>query len=240
MRLCIDDAEEPRLSERYKDRNVQLLDGGLTAIGHKGWASVFGSHCSRRGKWYYEVIVMEGAKDLRFIGRNPGKGIKIRGHVRVGYACRYQKYALPVGYGDFGYAISDTDGSVINGGIRKPYALPFGAGDVIGCYISLEDPDTVLVDPRKDSKLFGQLQNGILCDPNDPPQKVVNGDSYVAFTINGESLGQCQLKIWDGEYHPAIALYMGATVKVNFGPTFYYEPPSDFKPCCTMERPTMP
>lgn len=31
---------------------------------------------------YYEVIVMEGAKDLRFIGRNPGKGIKIRGHVR--------------------------------------------------------------------------------------------------------------------------------------------------------------
>lgn len=35
MRLCIDDAEEPRLSERYKDRNVQLLDGGLTAIGHK-------------------------------------------------------------------------------------------------------------------------------------------------------------------------------------------------------------
>ncbi|GBE62545.1 spry domain containing protein, putative [Babesia ovata] len=156
---------------------------------------------------------------------------------RVGFACRYQKFQVPIGYNNFGYALSDVDGTVVNGGSKKPYAKPFGPGDVIGCYLSLGEPTGVIPDPRKDLKLLEHLQTGILCDPRDPPAMELNAGSYVEFSINGEKFGKCELKVWDGYYHPAAALYMGATVKFNFGPDFDFPPPDDFNPCQQMTLP---
>ncbi|KAK1442340.1 set1/ash2 histone methyltransferase complex subunit ash2 like protein [Babesia gibsoni] len=235
-----DEKGEPKLSSRYKDRNIELLEEGLVAVGHKGWSTVFASPCSRSGKWYYEVVLVESRKELNFIGNNARDGTSVKGHVRVGYACRYQAYSIPAGSGDFGYVISDSDGTIINGGIRRPYACKFGIGDVIGCYISLEDTDIMLDDPRKDIRLLEHLHNGILCDPNDPPTRIESPGSYVAFSINGVMQAKCQLRVWEGEYHPAISLYMGATIRINFGPTFRYPPPEEYKPCCLMGRPMIP
>ncbi|GIX64901.1 SPRY domain-containing protein, putative [Babesia caballi] len=124
----------------------------------QGWASIFGSHCARTGKWYYEVTVKDDYKNIDFIGRNPGVPESTRGHVRVGYACRYQRYGMPVGQGNFGFALSDVDGAVVNGGTKTRYAKPFGRGDVVGCYLSLESSTTEMEDPRKDPKLHLYLQ----------------------------------------------------------------------------------
>ncbi|CDR97964.1 hypothetical protein BBBOND_0404510 [Babesia bigemina] len=242
-KLVFDRNEEPLLSLRYKDRNIRVLDDRLTAVGYKGWASVFSSHCARKGKWYYEVRILDGCDTINFIGSDGEITIPVQGHVRqvrhtlVGFACRYQKFQVPIGYNNFGYALSDVDGTVVNDGSKSPYAKPFGPGDVIGCYLSLGEPSGVIQDPRKDLKLLEHLQAGILCDPRDPPAMELNAGSYVGFSINGEKFGECGLKVWDGYYHPAAALYMGATVKFNFGPDFDFPPPDDFSPCRKMMLP---
>ncbi len=38
--------------------------------------------------------------------------------------------------------------------------------------------------------------------------------------------------LFRGEYFPAVSLYMGARVAVNFGPSFRHPPPPPFRPFC--------
>jgi hypothetical protein len=48
--------------------------------------------------------------------------------------------------------------------------------------------------------------------------------SKIVFYKNGVSQGVAFENIAAGEYSPAISLYMGAAVNVNFGPSFLYPP----------------
>ncbi|EKX72809.1 conserved hypothetical protein [Theileria equi strain WA] len=212
-----DDDVVPKLSVKYKDRNIKLSSDRLTATGYKGWTSVFSTHCSSAGKWYYEVNINADSKNLRFVGYEYPMKPNIKGHVRIGYACRYQRYDMPVGVNNFGFSLSDVDGKIVHDKQKHDYAVSYGTGDTIGCFISLETPTTHFTDPSDDIKLYEFIRNGMLCDPRNIPKSDSNSDSYVQFSINGEIYPKCNLKVYDGYYHPAISLYMGASVTVNLG-----------------------
>ncbi|UKJ88883.2 hypothetical protein MACJ_002129 [Theileria orientalis] len=243
----VDEEYTPRFSYKFKDKNVKLTSDRMTATGHKGWTSVFSTHCASSGKWYYEVKINCDYKNLKFVGHDASIKQTIKGHVRVGYSCRYQRYDMPVGVNTYGFSVSDVDGKAFYDRVKHPYAVPFSTGDVIGCYISLEKPTTDFYDPRGDLKLYEFLRDGMLCDPTNIPQSNSNPDSYAQFSINGQMYPRLDFKIYDGYYHPAVSLYMGACVTINLGrppdhqpflgPDFQYKPPDEYLPCCLMDKP---
>lgn len=56
----VDDELVPKLSYKFKDKNIKLSIDRLSATGYKvprsrdsaqGWSSVFSTHCSSSGKW---------------------------------------------------------------------------------------------------------------------------------------------------------------------------------------------
>nr|PVC52803.1 hypothetical protein MACL_00000543 [Theileria orientalis] len=262
----VDDEHTPRFSYKFKDKNIKLSSDRLTATGHKVTV-LLTTHCASSGKWYYEVKMNSDYKNLKFVGHDASIKQTIKGHARVGYACRYQRYDMPVGVNTYGFSVSDVDGKAFYERVKYPYAVPFGTGDVIGCYISLEKPTTDFNDPRDDLKLYEFLRGTAhvdmpvqteCCQPefiltifNKWPN--VSG-SHAVFTLSELNEANCDLryprldfKIYDGHYHPAVSLYMGACVTINLGmlpgkhpfvgPDFQYKPPEDFLPCCLMDRP---
>lgn len=58
-----------------------------------------------------------------------------------------------------------------------------------------------------------------------PPLK----GSSIRFFKNGRDLGVAFEDIPEGAYYPAVSLYMGGRVKLNFGPNFKHPPPSQYK-----------
>ncbi|KAF8822097.1 SPRY domain-containing protein [Cardiosporidium cionae] len=238
-----DDFLSPVLSVRYCDPMLHLSLGRLQCIGYKGWGSIFATHCAEKGKWYYEVKIIEGVDAMKS-GSISGDGlIKEDWHVRVGWACRYQRYDVPIAHDAFGYGFRDIDGTVINSALRRPYAKQsFGVGDVIGCYLCLMEPNWWLIDPRKDRKLYEFLQAGILCNPKEPPNPSPNPGSFIEFSINGRRFGKAFENIYNGSYHPALSLYMGARLQIVLGPEFEYPPdPRElWRPAIDLMRPYVP
>lgn len=49
---------------------------------------------------------------------------------------------------------------------------------------------------------------------------------------NGESQGVMFSDVYEGEYFPTASLYYGATVTMNFGPDFKYQPSAPARPYC--------
>ncbi|XP_955110.1 uncharacterized protein TA04475 [Theileria annulata] len=121
----IDDDVVPKLSYKFKDKNIKLTLDRLSATGYKGWSSVFCTHCACSGKWYYEVKINQDYKNLKFVGHDNSFKHHIKGHVRVGYACRYQRYDTPVGINSYGFSISDIDGQAYYNSKKFPYAISF-------------------------------------------------------------------------------------------------------------------
>jgi Set1/Ash2 histone methyltransferase complex subunit ASH2 len=66
--------------------------------------------------------------------------------------------------------------------------------------------------------------------------KPVSHSKVVAYK-NGVSQGTMFEDIFGGTYYPSVSVYMGAKVKLNFGPDFKY-PPKDieYKPVSDMVR----
>ncbi|KAK2196210.1 bifunctional Histone methyltransferase complex subunit ASH2/Concanavalin A-like lectin-glucanase domain superfamily/B30.2-SPRY domain superfamily/SPRY domain/B30.2-SPRY domain [Babesia duncani] len=236
--LLKDDNIEPKLSFKFRDQNIKLTNDRLTALGFKGWASIFSTHCASSGNWYFEVeIDSNDPSHLKFVGNPVNVLAGKTGHVRIGYACRYQRYDTPIGINKSGFSISDVDGAVVFNSKKHEYSRAFGPGDVIGCFLSLQEPTTEFVDPRINLKLYEFLQNGILCDPRNPPLCNLNHGSYVQFSINGEMGEKLNIPIHDGFYHPGISLYMGTRITANFGPEFQYPPEFQYRPCIEMTKP---
>jgi hypothetical protein len=50
--------------------------------------------------------------------------------------------------------------------------------------------------------------------------------SEIHFFKNGVSMGVAFRDVYVGTYYPAVSLYYGASVAVNFGPTFAFPPPT--------------
>ncbi|SOV13673.1 SPRY domain, putative [Plasmodium gaboni] len=223
-------------SMKYKDSSVSLSNDKLTCYGDKGWSSVFVNNGADIGKWYYEIKIEEPVQNFNFLGYKD-KIIKVNPYIRVGFACRYMRYDYPIGTDKYSYCVNSKNGKIFNNSISYDCMEPFNVGDIIGCYLNLKNKNSYNFDPRLDKKLYEHLQNGILCDPKNPPILKKNEGSTIFFSLNGQIKKTSFMDIYEGFYHPSVSLYMGASAKINLGPNFTYNHLQDYVPCVYMEPP---
>ncbi|SOV75696.1 SPRY domain, putative [Plasmodium sp. gorilla clade G3] len=223
-------------SMKYKDSSVSLSNDKLTCYGDKGWSSVFVNNGADIGKWYYEIKIEEPVQNFNFLGYKD-KIIKVNPYIRVGFACRYMRYDYPIGTDRYSYCVNSKNGKIFNNSISYDCMEPFNVGDIIGCYLNLKNKNSYNFDPRLDKKLYEHLQNGILCDPKNPPLLKKNEGSTIFFSLNGQIKKTSFMDIYEGFYHPSVSLYMGASAKINLGPNFTYNHLQDYVPCVYMEPP---
>ncbi|GAW79642.1 hypothetical protein, conserved [Plasmodium gonderi] len=223
-------------STKYKDSSINLSSDKLTCYGDKGWSSVFVNNGADIGKWYYEIKIEEPVQNFNFLGYKD-KVIKVNPYIRVGFACRYMRYDYPIGTDKYSYCVNSKNGRIFNNSISYDCMEPIKIGDIIGCYLNLRNKNTYNFDPRSDKKLYEYLQNGILCDPKDPPILKKNYGSSIFFSLNGQIKKNAFVDIYEGFYHPSVSLYMGASAKINLGPHFAYNHLNDYIPCVFMEPP---
>mmetsp|Transcript_32425 Transcript_32425/g.80013 ORF Transcript_32425/g.80013 Transcript_32425/m.80013 type:complete len:371 (-) Transcript_32425:355-1467(-) len=114
---------EKVISIKEKAEGVDLTDDGLTVSSTKGYRTARSTHVVREGAWYFEVIVAH-------LGDS--------GHARVGWADHYAELNAPIGFDIHGYGYCDIEGDKVHEARREPYGEAYAAGDVIGCYISIE------------------------------------------------------------------------------------------------------
>lgn len=139
---------------------------------------------------------------------------KFGAHFRLGWSMRSGDLQAPVGYDRFSFAVRDIGGSKIHSSRRDDDwgGEDFGPGDVVGCSISL-----VPGGDRSAEKKSEEDMNHIRFFKNGYPM----GEFFIT---KGRREGGIAFTIPDGMYYPAISLYMGASVQVNFGPNFVYPP----------------
>ncbi|CEM27793.1 unnamed protein product [Vitrella brassicaformis CCMP3155] len=229
--LLSDDFRALVLSVQYRDKKISLSPDRLTATGEKGYRTVMASHGSDHGSWYFEATVEPPPRAHPFPKHKHECGGP---HARIGWACRYTRWDFPAGMNAFGYCIRDCDGRVVQNGRTNDYAEPFGVGDTVGCMITLPHPRNPLPteDPRDKPHLVHFLSKGLLCDPEKPPTPIPSEGSSVAFTVNGKGYGSAFTGLNEGKYYPVVSLYMGASVRLNFGPKFAHPPPPGVRPAC--------
>jgi len=225
--------ENPHISEAFRERYIEqgvflsredrspfifLGKDRLTAWTEKGFRLARASHCCHSGSWYYEVQVLEakGANEQR-----PVDGP----HVRVGWAQRFATIEAPVGFDEFGYSFRDKTGDKVHLSIPVKYGEPCTQGDVIGLLIELPGSRRLLDRKRGRTPI---VVKGTLYfeEPVKKPEKLgrVPG-SRLTFFKNGVSQGEAFTDLFEGDYYPAISLYRGGHVQVNFGPDFQFPPP---------------
>jgi hypothetical protein len=118
--------------------------------------------------------------------------------LRVGWATERADLQVPVGFDRHSYSVR-MDGSKFHQSIGRPYAMQsFALGDVIGCHLHLPTPRATGAGGEDSSLPF------------------LPG-SRISFFRNGVSQGVAFVPLQRGVYFPAISLFMGARVTVNFG-----------------------
>lgn len=212
-------------SSQYKDSQVTLSEDRYKATGGKEWASVLVANGASTGDWWYEIQITN---------------LEDSAAVRPGWSLRYTRYDAPIGIDMFSVSLRDRDLSVVYGAMRHSYGYnSLKTGDIVGCGISLGDksPEPI-ADPRLRPELHQYVQAGLLCNPNRPPTTRKNQASSVCFMINGQVLPNIlEGKLPAGFWHPGVALYNGASVKLNPGPQFNFPPPAGYRPACEMSSP---
>uniref|UniRef100_A0A8B9M8M5 Set1/Ash2 histone methyltransferase complex subunit ASH2 n=2 Tax=Neoaves TaxID=3078114 RepID=A0A8B9M8M5_9AVES len=195
---------------------LKISDDRLTVIGEKGYSMVRASHGVRKGAWYFEISMDEMPPDTA---------------ARLGWSQPLGNLQAPLGYDKFSYSWRSKKGTKFHQSIGKHYSSGYGQGDILGFYISLpEDTETAksLPDTYKDKALikfksYLYFEEKDFVDKAEKSLKQAPG-SQIIFFKNGASQGIAFKDIFEGVYFPAISLYKGCTVSINFGPYFKYPP----------------
>lgn len=167
------------LSKRDKAPQLILSDDKMICYGCEGgFRMIRATDGVHNGSYYWEIQIMKSQSE--------------NAHVRLGWSSRQGELQGPVGYDKYSYCYRDVNGAKVHRSVRVDnYGDPYGEGDIIGCFIKLDDANP-------DNNLIRFFKNGV--------------DQGVAF--KGKDDIPC------GVYFPAISLYMKAVVNVNFGPNF--------------------
>lgn len=193
-----------------KDAKLKLSTNCLHVDGEKGYRMIRGTTGVAEGDCYYEVTI----NDPIVIGPKFPEA-----HTRLGWSTEKGNVEAPVGFDKYSYSYRDVKGTKFHQSIGATYGEPYGPKDVIGCFIRLRDDQ-----PESDLKLTPQ-QIQFREQAKQAAMLPLSG-SKIVFFKNGVSQGVAFTDIFKGTYFPAIALYMGASVTVNFGPDFKYPPSS--------------
>ncbi|XP_062994994.1 set1/Ash2 histone methyltransferase complex subunit ASH2 isoform X1 [Elgaria multicarinata webbii] len=195
---------------------LKISDDRLTVIGEKGYSMVRASHGVRKGAWYFEISVDEMPPETA---------------ARLGWSQPLGNLQAPLGYDKFSYSWRSKKGTKFHQSIGKHYSTSYGQGDVLGFYISLpEETETAksLPDTYKDKALikfksYLYFEEKDFVDKAEKSLKQAPG-SQIIFYKNGASQGVAYKDVFEGVYFPAVSLYKGCTVSINFGPYFKYPP----------------
>ncbi|XP_014671616.1 PREDICTED: set1/Ash2 histone methyltransferase complex subunit ASH2-like [Priapulus caudatus] len=208
----------PRVILAPNDRAAQLKlsDDRMTVTGEKGYCLIRASHCVRSGGWYYEFTVDDMPPETA---------------CRVGWAQAYENLQAPCGYDKFSYSWRSRKGTRFHNSRGRHYSAAYGEGDVLGCYIylpELRDPSALVPDTVKDKPLV-KFKNYLYYEDQLETQQVLKSlrparGSRVVFYKNGRCQGTAFVDVHAGCYYPAVSLYRGCTVTVNFGPSFRCPP----------------
>eukprot|EP01134_Creolimax_fragrantissima_P008401 CFRG8401T1 len=174
------------------------------------------------------------------------KTVPTNAHVRLGWAQTYGLHQGPCGYDHFSYSYRDKEGSKFHRSQAEKYGEEYTVDDVIGCLIHI--PEYTLSQKLCDSAItIANPGNTYKIDPKDIDMPIIDfkgmtyvelkdnceaclkalepvPGSYISFYKNGVPQGKAFTDINSGLYYPAVSLYMGAHVKVNFGPEFEFPP----------------
>jgi len=221
----------PLLSSHDRAPQLLLDDDRLSIKGDKGYSMARSTHGARKGRWYFEVKIISLPDDTA---------------IRVGWSQIYANVQTPLGFDEFGYSIRSKKGTVFHRAKGKSYTnkVGFKEGDVIGCEIFLPDgclAANKLPDTLKEATLI-KFKNFYYFESRDHLREAKESlksapGSEIRFYRNGKSLGQAFADINDGIYYPAVSLYRGAKVKVNFGEKGWSKTPetsSKFRPMFEM------
>ncbi|NXX29650.1 ASH2L methyltransferase, partial [Nicator chloris] len=222
---------------------LKISDDRLTVIGEKGYSMVRASHGVRKGAWYFEISMDEMPPDTAArLGWSQPLGKSFSKTFLSWCSCytpcvHHEAFIsagnlqAPLGYDKFSYSWRSKKGTKFHQSIGKHYSSGYGQGDVLGFYISLpEDTETAksLPDTYKDKALikfksYLYFEEKDFVDKAEKSLKQAPG-SQIIFFKNGVSQGVAFKDIFEGVYFPAISLYKGCTVSINFGPYFKYPP----------------
>ncbi|KAI2495115.1 euchromatin binding [Fragilaria crotonensis] len=145
----------------------------------------------------------------------------VGGHTRIGWSMRLGDLQAPVGYDKWSYGYRDISGSRVHNSKRDDDwgSEPYGPGDVVGFAISLSPPSTTASSSNANSASVEKEKS-----------------NQIYFFRNGAAMGHSILSrgkreggaafedIAEGMYYPAISVYLGGSVRANFGPHFVYNP----------------
>eukprot|EP00039_Didymoeca_costata_P024667 m.11077 g.11077 ORF g.11077 m.11077 type:complete len:339 (-) comp4370_c0_seq1:3-1019(-) len=199
---------------------LRLEESENKITGEKGYCMARATHGVRYGKWYYEARIIHTDK----LENMPEP------HTRLGWAQKHGNLQGPVGVDKFSYSWRNEPSSCFHAARGEKFGEEYGAGDVIGFYIELP----VTSDTTSSVLEFGGYPvkyRGIHYYEEHLPKiqpaamKPLVGSKIMAYK-NGVLMGTMAKDIYEGLYFPAVSLYMGACVKLNFGPKFEF-PPKD-------------
>ncbi|XP_050052258.1 set1/Ash2 histone methyltransferase complex subunit ASH2 [Dermacentor andersoni] len=208
---------------------LKLSDDRLSVTGEKGYCMVRATHGVEEGAWYFEATIEDMPENCA---------------TRIGWSQELGNLQAPLGYDRFGYAWRSRKGTKFHESRGYHYHDGgYGTGDTLGFLIELprrkeKEGQLSLPDAFKDRRLV-KVKSYLYFEEKDEVQQAIKAlrslpGSRIVFYKNGECIGTAWKDIYEGMYYPAVSLYKGCTVRLNFGPNFKHKPKD--VPCLGMHE----
>ncbi|XP_075542537.1 set1/Ash2 histone methyltransferase complex subunit ash2 isoform X2 [Dermacentor variabilis] len=208
---------------------LKLSDDRLSVTGEKGYCMVRATHGVEEGAWYFEATIEDMPENCA---------------TRIGWSQELGNLQAPLGYDRFGYAWRSRKGTKFHESRGYHYHDGgYGTGDTLGFLIELprrkeKEGQLSLPDAFKDRRLV-KVKSYLYFEEKDEVQQAIKAlrslpGSRIVFYKNGECIGTAWKDIYEGMYYPAVSVYKGCTVRLNFGPNFKHKPKD--VPCLGMHE----
>uniref|UniRef100_A0A914Y6U6 B30.2/SPRY domain-containing protein n=1 Tax=Panagrolaimus superbus TaxID=310955 RepID=A0A914Y6U6_9BILA len=220
--------KEVVLSNNDRGHQMKMHEDRLTVTGEAGYCVARATHSVMYGKWYYEVEILEQPDGS---------------HSRIGWGQAYAHLQACLGYSKFSYSWRSLKGTKFHDAFGKTYCKGgYGKGDILGCLIELPDRDdfsdltkACRLPPTKKNTALLNFKGHIFFEEKEEIEEALKDlhpvpGSKITFFKNGKCCGTAFEDLYEGAYYPAISIYLDASLKCNFGPSFKYPPPANVRP----------